>query len=44
MSNRNRDILKRYDNAFYKIMSENFGDEIFVTDGEGIILFLNLQS
>lgn len=44
MSNRNRDILKRYDNAFYKIMSENFGDEIFVTDGEGIILFLNLAS
>lgn len=44
MSSRNRDILKRYDNDFYKIMSENFGDEIFVTDGEGIILFLNPAS
>lgn len=40
----NRDILKKYDNDFFKIMSENFGDEIFVTDGEGIILFLNPAS
>lgn len=44
MSTKNRDLLKKYDNAFYKIMSENFGDEIFVTDGEGIVLFLNMAS
>lgn len=34
-------IKKRYDQNFYKIMAENFGDEIFVTDGEGIVLFVN---
>lgn len=36
-----RDILKSYDQNFYKIMAENFGDEIFVTDGRGIVLFVN---
>lgn len=36
-----RDILKSYDNDFYKIMAENFGDEIFVTDGNGVVLFVN---
>ena len=36
-----RDIINRYDKNFYKIMAENFGDEIFVTDGEGVVLFLN---
>lgn len=36
-----RDIVNRYDKNFYKIMAENFGDEIFVTDGEGIVLFVN---
>jgi len=36
-----KDILKRYDENIYKIMAENFGDEIFVTDGEGIVLFVN---
>lgn len=36
-----RDILKSYDKNFYKIMAENFGDEIFVTDGKGIVLFVN---
>lgn len=36
-----KDILKRYDKNFYKIMAENFGDEIFVTDGEGVVLFVN---
>lgn len=30
-----RDIVKSYDKNFYKIMAENFGDEIFVTDGGG---------
>ena len=37
----NREILKKYDNSFYKIMAENFGDEIFVTDGVGTVLFVN---
>ncbi len=36
-----RDIKQRYDQNFYKIMAENFGDEIFVTDGEGVVLFVN---
>lgn len=36
-----RDISQKYDNNFYKIMAENFGDEIFVTDGAGIVLFVN---
>ena len=39
-----RDILKSYDQNFYKIMAENFGDEIFVTDGDGIVLFVNLAA
>ena len=39
-----RDILKSYDQNFYKIMAENFGDEIFVTDGNGIVLFVNLAA
>ncbi|MEG2757489.1 MAG: hypothetical protein RR963_04685 [Anaerovoracaceae bacterium] len=33
-----KNILKSYDNDFYKIMAENFGDEIFVTDGDGLVL------
>lgn len=37
----NKELLKKYDNDFYKIMSENFGEEIFVTDGEGVVLYLN---
>ncbi|MGI6767272.1 MAG: sigma-54 interaction domain-containing protein [Lentihominibacter sp.] len=41
MTKSNSDFFGRYDNDFYKIMSENFGDEIFVTDGAGIILFIN---
>ena len=36
-----KDILQKYDESFYKIMAENFGDEIFVTDGDGIVLFVN---
>lgn len=36
-----KNILKSYDNDFYKIMAENFGDEIFVTDGDGLVLFVN---
>ena len=36
-----RDIINRYHKNFYKIMAENFGDEIFVTDGEVVVLFLN---
>lgn len=39
-----RDIIKSYDQSFYKIMAENFGDEIFVTDGKGIVLFVNLAA
>lgn len=37
----NNDIKERYNQDFYKIMAENFGDEIFVTDGEGVVLFVN---
>lgn len=36
-----KDISTRYYQDFYKIMAENFGDEIFVTDGDGIVLFIN---
>ncbi len=39
-----KDILKRYDENFYKMMAENFGGEIFVTDGEGVVLFVNLEA
>lgn len=39
-----KDIRQRYDKSFYKMMAENFGDEIFVTDGEGVVLFVNLQA
>lgn len=39
-----KDTLYRYDNNFYKIMAENFGGEIFVTDGEGKVLFANLEA
>lgn len=39
-----RDIVKRYDRSFYKMMAEHFGDEIFVTDGEGVVLFVNLKA
>jgi PAS domain S-box-containing protein len=36
-----KDIFERYASNFYKIMAENFGDEMFVTDGEGVVLFVN---
>ena len=39
-----KDISKRYDKSFYKMMAENFGDEIFVTDGDGVVLFVNLEA
>lgn len=26
------------------MMAENFGDEIFVTDGDGVVLFVNLEA
>ena len=39
-----KDISKRYDESFYKMMAENFGDEIFVTDGDGVVLFVNLEA
>jgi transcriptional regulator with PAS, ATPase and Fis domain len=39
-----KDIKKRYDKSFYKMMAENFGDEIFVTDGDGMVLFVNLEA
>lgn len=35
---------RKYDNTFYKIMAEALGEEIFVTDGEGRILFVNPAS
>ncbi|MEG0391779.1 MAG: PAS domain S-box protein, partial [Anaerovoracaceae bacterium] len=38
------DIRKMADEKFYKIMAENLGEEIFVTDGEGKILFVNPAS
>ena len=40
----NRDVQKNYNNNFYKIMAENFGDEIFVTDGTGRVLFVNFAA
>lgn len=40
----NRDVQKNYNNNFYKIMAENFGDEIFVTDGTGKVLFVNFAA
>lgn len=40
----NRDVQKNYNNNFYKIMAENFGDEIFVTDGNGRVLFVNFAA
>jgi PAS domain S-box-containing protein len=33
-----------YENKFYKIMVEYLGDEIFVTDGNGKIIFVNPAS
>ena len=31
----------KYEADFYKIMADNFGDEIFVTDGQGNTTFVN---
>ncbi|MCB6993566.1 sigma 54-interacting transcriptional regulator [bacterium 210820-DFI.6.37] len=36
-----KNISKRYSQDFYKLMAENLDDEIFVTDGEGVVLFVN---
>ena len=38
------DTMYRYDTNFYRIMAENFGGEIFVTDGEGRVLFVNPEA
>jgi len=35
------DKKKRFEANFYKLMVEHFGDEITVTDGEGVMLFVN---
>ncbi|WP_206457995.1 sigma-54 interaction domain-containing protein [Anaerovorax sp. IOR16] len=35
---------RKFDNTFYKIMAEALGEEIFVTDGEGRVLFVNPAS
>lgn len=34
-------MMDRFSSDFYKIMAENFGDEIFVTNGEGEVIFVN---
>lgn len=34
-------LTDKFDNDFYKIMAENFGDELFVTDGKGNVIFVN---
>lgn len=39
-----RNALERFDKNFYKMMAEHFGGEIFVTDGEGTVLFINLEA
>ena len=36
--------IKRLDNKFYKIMVEYLGEEIFVTDGKGKVIFVNPAS
>lgn len=39
-----RNVKMQYDKDFYKMMAENFGGEIFVTDGDGVVLFVNLEA
>ncbi len=41
MEKRKGKAERQYEADFYKIMADNFGDEIFVTDGKGITIFVN---
>lgn len=41
---RKQEFLKSIDKDFYEIMAQNFGEEIFVTDGQGKVLFINPAS
>jgi PAS domain S-box-containing protein len=41
MEKRKGKAERKYEADFYKIMADNFGDEIFVTDGQGNTTFVN---
>lgn len=40
----NEERMKRLDNKLYKIMVEYLGEEVFVTDGTGRVIFINPAS
>ncbi|MEA4922472.1 MAG: sigma 54-interacting transcriptional regulator [Eubacteriaceae bacterium] len=41
---RTKKFSEEFSEKFYKIMADNFGEEIFVTDGDGCIMFVNPAS
>lgn len=44
MMKKNDDDTKKYDAKMYKIMAEHLGEEIFVTDSNGKVIFVNPKS